>query len=109
MLVHEYPITNNNCSTAGAPFALPNQTDVAVPCPSALAPDDCAAGDMAGQYGNLTAPSGMTIMTADYYDPFISLDPSNERYVGNLSFNVHWANFTVIACAKYLSPFPLFP
>lgn len=25
------------------------------------------------------------------------------NYVGNLSFNVHWANFTVIACCKYIS------
>jgi len=55
---------------------------------------------MAGQFGNLTAAPGVTTMAVDYYDPFISLDPNNERYVGNLSFNVHWANFTVIACAK---------
>jgi hypothetical protein len=98
ILVHQYAITGNNCSTAGAPFALSNETTIAVPCPSADVPNGCRAGDMAGQFGNLTSTGSQ--MTASYYDPYISLDPTMPNYVGNLSFNVHWANFTVIACCK---------
>ena len=96
--VHQYPVTGNNCSTAGPPFALSNETNIPAPCPSADSPNGCRAGDMAGQFGNLTM-TGKTV-TASYYDPYISLDPSQPNYIGNLSFNVHWANFTVIACCK---------
>src|SRR5579862_2728668 len=89
IVVHQYPVTGNNCSTAGPPFALANETNIPAPCPPASVPNGCRAGDMAGQFGNLTA-SGTT-MKASYYDPYISLDPSAINYVGNLSFNVHWA------------------
>jgi hypothetical protein len=103
MLVHQFAVTENNCSTAGAPFALANETDIAVPCPSDDVPNGCRAGDMSGQFGNLTG-DGSTLI-ASYYDPYISLDPSAPNYVGNLSFNVHFANLSVISCAKYdLSP-----
>lgn len=98
-LVHQYAVTGNNCSTAGAPFALINETAIPVPCPPSDAPGGCQAGDMAGQFGNLTA-SG-SVMKSSYYDPYISLDPTQANYVGDLSFNVHFSNFTVIACCKY--------
>jgi hypothetical protein len=94
--VHQFAVTDNNCSTAGAPFALANETNIPAPCPAADSPNGCRAGDMAGQFGNLTG----TTVTANYYDPYISLDPTQPNYIGDLSFNVHWANFTVIACAK---------
>jgi hypothetical protein len=96
--VHQYAVTGNNCSTAGPPFALANETNIPAPCPASDSPNGCRAGDMAGQFGNLTS-SGSS-MTASYYDPYISLDPTAANYVGNLSFNVHFTNFTVIACAK---------
>jgi hypothetical protein len=96
--VHQYPVTGNNCSTAGPPFALSNETNIPAPCPPADSPNGCRAGDMAGQFGNLTVTG--TTVTASYYDPYISLDPTHPNYIGNLSFNVHWANFTVIACCK---------
>ena len=99
LLVHQYAVTGNNCSTAGAPFALINETAIPVPCPPSDAPGGCQAGDMAGQFGNLTA-SG-SVMKSSYYDPYISLDPTQANYVGDLSFNVHFSNFTVIACCKY--------
>ena len=98
MIVHQYAVTGNNCSTAGPPFALNNETSIPAPCPPSQSPGGCRAGDMAGQFGNLT--SSGSVMKTSYYDPYISLDPTKENYVGNLSFNVHWANFTVIACAK---------
>jgi hypothetical protein len=96
--VHQYAVTGNNCSTAGAPFALSNETNIPFPCPTSDVPNDCRAGDMSGQFGNLTSSSSS--MTASYYDPYISLDPTAANYIGNLSFNVHFANFSVIACAK---------
>src|ERR1700694_1765909 len=31
IVVHQYAVTGNNCSTAGAPFALSNETTIPVP------------------------------------------------------------------------------
>jgi hypothetical protein len=99
IIVHQYPVTGNNCSTSGPPFALANETNIPVPCLPDAVPNGCRAGDMAGRFGNLSSLTSE--MTASYYDPYISLDPTAPNYVGNLSFNVHWANFSVIACCKY--------
>jgi hypothetical protein len=93
-------VTGDNCTTAGPPFALANETNIPAPCPAASVPNGCRAGDMAGVYGNLTA-SAAGVATASYYDPYMSLDPTAINYIGNLSFNVHWSNFTIIACCKY--------
>jgi hypothetical protein len=98
IVVHQYAVTGNDCSTAGAPFALSDESTIPVPCPATSSPNNCRAGDMSGQFGNLTGSAGT--LTADYYDPYISLDSTKPNYVGNLSFNIHWANFTVISCAK---------
>jgi hypothetical protein len=94
--VHQFAVTNNDCSTAGDIFALASQTNIAAPCPAADSPSGCRAGDMSGQFGNLTG----TTVTANYYDQYLSLDPTQPNYIGNLSFNVHWANFTTLACAR---------
>jgi hypothetical protein len=71
---------------------------ITVPCPLDVAPAGCRAGDMSGQFGNLTA--NVSSMQTKYFDPYLSLDPSEANYIGNRSFNLHWANFTVISCAK---------
>jgi hypothetical protein len=80
------------------PFGLSNETNIAVPCPANVSPAGCRAGDMSGQFGNLTdnTPS----IETSYFDPFLSLDSSAPNFIGDLSFNVHWANFTVISCGK---------
>ena len=56
---------------------------------------------MSGVFGNLSSTG--TDMLASYFDPYISLDPTTPNYIGNLSFNIHFANFSVLACGKYSS------
>lgn len=92
--VHEYPVpSDGNCTGAGVhlnPYHG-NKT--------ATEPDELEAGDLSGRHGKI---EGTSIHTS-YVDPYISLNPENKAFVGNLSVVVHYHNTTAITCANITS------
>lgn len=53
-------------------------------------------GDLSGKHGSI---NGTSLYTS-YYDPYLSLNPNDKAFIGNLSVVVHFANSSRYACAN---------
>ncbi|KAK6462206.1 superoxide dismutase [Scheffersomyces coipomensis] len=92
--VHQYPVpTDGNCTGTGGHLDPYHG--------SATSPGDPAGlqvGDLAGRHGDI--PVGVYAFETYYFDPFISLNPSDPAFIGGLSVVIHLDNLTRIACAN---------
>lgn len=61
------------------------------------APATCEVGDLSGKHGSVEALPFL----AAYNDAYAATNPDDPAYLGNLSFVVHYANSTRIACANF--------
>lgn len=93
--IHQYPVPQDgNCTGTGGhlnPFngtTTCNSTDIST----------CQVGDLSGKHGSIA--SDLTCFEAKYYDPYLSLNPDDVAYFGNLSVVVHDASEARIACAN---------
>lgn len=82
-----------NCEAAGAvfdPFGAGN-----VNCEAVADDSQCAVGDLSGKHGRFTA----TCFEHTYVDPYLSLDPALDAFIGGRSVVVYH-NDKVLACAS---------
>lgn len=94
--IHAKPVpTNGNCSGTGAHLD-PYMRGEAPPC-DASKPETCQVGDLSGKHGSIAGQS----FSASYDDLYLSTNPSDPSFFGNLSFVIHLANKTRIGCANF--------
>lgn len=89
--VHQRVVpTNGNCTGTLAHFNPYNGSE------TATAPAEKEDGDLSGKHGTIHG----TALRTTYIDPWLSLNPSDPAFFGNLSVVVHFANTTRIDCAN---------
>lgn len=90
---------SNACESAGFhfnPFNAPLAKDIA--CDTFDNDARCQVGDLSGKHGLINT----TCFETYYYDPYISLDPSNPAYIGGKSLVLHLEDNTKLACANIM-------
>lgn len=93
--LHVKPATGGNC-TATLGHLDPTHRMDQPPC-DASKPETCQVGDLSGKYGKITTDP----FTAEFTDPYTSLEPGNPAFFGNASFVIHYANATRLTCADF--------
>ncbi|KAK3191508.1 hypothetical protein K4F52_002323 [Lecanicillium sp. MT-2017a] len=93
--IHVHPATDGNCTSTGGHLDPTNRMDK--PACEADKPASCQVGDLSGKYGKITEDP----FTAEYTDPFTSLQPGQEAFFGDRSFVIHFANGTRLTCANF--------
>ena len=88
-------MSEGNCTATGAHLDPENRGEDP-PCDNSK-PASCQVGDLSGKYGKITQDP----FTAEYTDPFSSLQEGTPAYLGNRSFVLHFANKTRITCANF--------
>lgn len=91
--IHKLPVVDGDCKTTSThlnPYAAPADCD--------SVPDDsyCQVGDLSGKHGWINS----SCFETSYVDPYLSLNPANKGYPGNLGINLHYSNMTIFACAN---------
>ncbi|KAF4123924.1 Copper/zinc superoxide dismutase (SODC) [Geosmithia morbida] len=94
--IHEEAVPEDgNCTETGAHLD-PYGAGTDAPCDPEK-PQDCEVGDLSGKHGSVdTLP-----FAATYNDLYLSTDESQPSFLGNVSFVVHYANGTRLACANF--------
>ncbi|KAM9903374.1 hypothetical protein OXX79_003402 [Metschnikowia pulcherrima] len=95
--VHQQKVTGGSCASTQGHF---NPYCGVLNAPSQA---EFEVGDLSGKHGMIRGTS--TAVT--YEDRYLSLNPSNRAFIGNLSIVIHLANGDRIACAnieRILSP-----
>ncbi|ENI08578.1 hypothetical protein COCC4DRAFT_57317 [Bipolaris maydis ATCC 48331] len=94
--IHAKPVpADGNCTATGGHLD-PYHYGETMPC-NASAPETCQTGDLSGKYGNFSTQE----FSAEYTDLYSATLPSNPAFFGSLSFVLHFANKTRIACANF--------
>ncbi|KAF1831869.1 hypothetical protein BDW02DRAFT_30529 [Decorospora gaudefroyi] len=94
--IHAKPVPEDgNCTATGA-HQDPYMRGEATPCDPSM-PETCQTGDLSGKHGSVDAMS----FSAEYTDAYLSTDPSDPAFFGDLSFVIHLANKTRIGCANF--------
>ncbi|CAN3371964.1 hypothetical protein DIURU_002525 [Diutina rugosa] len=92
--IHDRPVGWGaaTCDSAGAVFDPYHAGNV--DCDSLADDSRCPVGDLSGKHGRFTA----TCFEHSYIDPYLSLDPASEAYIGGRSVVVYHDG-QVLACA----------
>ncbi|KAJ6788013.1 hypothetical protein PWT90_01125 [Aphanocladium album] len=93
--LHVKPATGGNC-TATLGHLDPTHRGDKPDC-DASQPASCQVGDLSGKYGKITSDP----FTAEFTDPFTSLEPGNAAFFGDAAFVLHYANTTRLTCADF--------
>ncbi|KAF2019017.1 Cu,Zn superoxide dismutase-like protein [Aaosphaeria arxii CBS 175.79] len=94
--IHEKPVpADGNCTGTGAHLDPFKRGEVPVCNPEQK--ETCQTGDLSGKYGNLTTEKS----SFEYIDKYISTDPLDLSYFGNLSVVIHTSNKSRISCANF--------
>ncbi|EDK39365.2 hypothetical protein PGUG_03463 [Meyerozyma guilliermondii ATCC 6260] len=91
--IHEYPVpADGNCDAVGDHF---NPFNAPADCDALPSNSYCEVGDLSGKHGFINT----TCFEAKYTDPYLSLNPKSQSYIGGRSVVFHFANNTRFACA----------
>lgn len=91
--IHELPVpVDGDCDAVGDHF---NPFDAPVGCDALPSNSFCEVGDLSGKHGFINT----TCFETRYTDPYLSLNPKSQSYVGGRSVVLHFANNTRFACA----------
>lgn len=93
--IHTNKATNGNCTLAGAHLDPMNRGEK--PACDASERAACQVGDLSGKYGTINSDP----FTAEFVDPFTSLEEGTPAFFGNRSFVIHLANVTRVTCADF--------
>ncbi|KAL1850399.1 hypothetical protein VTK73DRAFT_9691 [Phialemonium thermophilum] len=94
--IHEFPVPpDGNCTGTGAHLDPFGRTQ-SPPC-NVTAPQTCQVGDLSGKHGAINATSAHYNFT----DSYVSTNPSNVAFFGNLSFVIHDSTTARLACANF--------
>lgn len=63
---------------------------------NATTPQGLEAGDLSGRHGKIQG----TLLSTEYVDNYISLNPDSKTYFGDLSIVIHFANTSRITCSN---------
>ncbi|CDK25778.1 unnamed protein product [Kuraishia capsulata CBS 1993] len=93
--VHTNPVpANGNCEATGMhlnPYKAPAEN-----C-DALEDDSlCQVGDLSGKHGLINT----TCFELTYFDPYLSLNPKDESFIGGRSVVLHYQNLERFACGN---------
>lgn len=89
--VHEARVpSNGSCLATGGHLNPYNGS------PNATQANELEVGDLSGRHGSLSGSQAKI----NYVDDYLSLNPENPAFVGNLSVVVHFHNTTRLACAN---------
>lgn len=94
--LHVKPATGGNCTATLGHLDPTNRGDQ--PACDSSKPASCQVGDLSGKYGKITSDP----FTAEFTDPFTSLEPGNPAFFGDASFVIHYANTTRLTCADFV-------
>uniref|UniRef100_A0A1D1ZJ21 Superoxide dismutase [Cu-Zn] n=1 Tax=Anthurium amnicola TaxID=1678845 RepID=A0A1D1ZJ21_9ARAE len=100
--IHENPITNNDCETAGGVLD-PNQfgSDPGYKCDPTV-PEKCEVGDLSGKYGDLIPDDDGEVIKS-VIDSFVKLDGPSGITGRSVVIRLDDKNQTIIACANILN------
>lgn len=91
--IHEFPVpADGNCDAVGDHF---NPFNAPADCDALPSNSYCEVGDLSGKHGFINT----TCFEAKYTDPYLSLNPKSQSYIGGRSVVFHFANNTRFACA----------
>lgn len=91
--IHERPVlVDGNCDAVGEHF---NPFKAPVECDSLPNNSFCEVGDLSGKHGFINT----TCFEATYQDPYLSLNPNSQSFIGGRSIVFHFENNTRFACA----------
>ncbi|RLV83123.1 Cell surface superoxide dismutase Cu-Zn 6 [Meyerozyma sp. JA9] len=91
--IHEHPVpADGNCDAVGDHF---NPFNAPADCDSLPSNSYCEVGDLSGKHGFINT----TCFETKYTDPYLSLNPKSQSYIGGRSVVFHFANNTRFACA----------
>ncbi|ATY62350.1 cytosolic Cu/Zn superoxide dismutase [Cordyceps militaris CM01] len=93
--LHVKPAVGGNCTATLGHLDPTKRGDL--PACESDKPASCQVGDLSGKYGKITTDP----FTAEFTDPFTSLEPGSNAFFGNASFVVHYANTTRLTCADF--------
>ncbi|KAL3470604.1 superoxide dismutase [Aspergillus californicus] len=97
--IHQYRVPEDgNCYRTGAHLD-PYGRGQTPPC-VITAPNTCEVGDLSGKHGPAFAPPGETFR-ASYPDFFLSNNPGEEAYFGDLSWVVHGPGSERLTCGNF--------
>lgn len=92
--IHENPVgKDGDCEKTGKHF---NPFGASPDCELQKNDAFCQVGDLSGKHGLINT----TCFETYFYDPYLSLDPSNPQYIGNKAINIHLENLDKLACAN---------
>ncbi|XWW92897.1 hypothetical protein V2A60_000824 [Cordyceps javanica] len=93
--LHVKPAVGGNCTATLGHLDPTKRMDL--PACEDAKPASCQVGDLSGKYGKITTDP----FTAEFTDPFTSLEPGSPAFFGNASFVIHYANTTRLTCADF--------
>lgn len=96
--VHERPVPANGSCTATLGHLNPYEGAYVPYSNKSVTPAQREVGDLAGKHG----PINSTSLYTSYYDPYLSLNPNDKAFIGNLSVVIHFANTTRYTCANFV-------
>ncbi|KAI6781052.1 Cell surface superoxide dismutase [Cu-Zn]-like protein [Emericellopsis cladophorae] len=94
--LHKAAVPEDGNCTAALSHLDPYGAGAEVKC-DASKPETCEVGDLSGKHGAIkSAP-----FSSEYHDLYASTKEGDEAYFGDLSFVLHYANSTRLACANF--------